>query len=48
MAPETPDFPGFDRDRMWATRDELLRWRPARDAAKPYPPGPDAASGGVR
>jgi NADH-quinone oxidoreductase subunit I len=48
MAPETPDFPGFDRARMWATRDELLKWRPARDAAKPYPPAPGGAAGGDR
>jgi len=42
MAPETPDFPSFDRDHMWIGRDELLSWNPQRDVAKPYP-GPRAA-----
>ncbi len=37
MVKEVPDFPGFDRDRMWATQDLLLNWRPTRDPAKIYP-----------
>ncbi len=37
MAPETPNLPGFDRDRMWLGREELLSWKPERDVAKPYP-----------
>jgi NADH-quinone oxidoreductase subunit I len=47
MVPETPAFPGFDRHRMWATRDELLNWQPTRDVAKPYPPAPPRAGGGA-
>lgn len=37
MVKDVPDMPSFDRDEMWATRDLLMNWRPARDAAKPYP-----------
>jgi NADH-quinone oxidoreductase subunit I len=37
MSKDVPDFPGFDRDRMWATQDLLMNWRPARDPAKLYP-----------
>jgi NADH-quinone oxidoreductase subunit I len=47
MVPETPDFPGFDRDRMWATRDQMLTWQPAKDVAKPYPPAPVPPAGGT-
>jgi NADH-quinone oxidoreductase subunit I len=47
MVPETPDFPGFDRDRMWATRDPMLTWQPAKDVAKPYPPAPAPPDGGT-
>ena len=38
MVPETPGLPGFDRNRMWLGREELLHWKPQRDVAKPYPP----------
>jgi len=37
MLPETPGLPSFDRDRMWLDREELLGWKPLRDAAKRYP-----------
>jgi NADH-quinone oxidoreductase subunit I len=37
MAKEVPNLPGFDRDRMWIGREELLHWQPQRDVAKPYP-----------
>jgi len=37
MVKETPDLPGFDRDRMWLRQDELLNWQPKQDVAKPYP-----------
>ncbi|BCR05688.1 NADH-quinone oxidoreductase subunit I [Desulfuromonas versatilis] len=37
MAKEVPDFPGFDRENMWATQDLLLGWQPAGDPAKKYP-----------
>jgi hypothetical protein len=42
MMKETPDLPGFDRDRMWIGQDELLHWQPRQDVAKPYPVRPDA------
>ena len=37
MVKETPDLPGFDRDRMWLGKEELLNWQPHADVAKPYP-----------
>ena len=37
MVKEVPDFPGFDRDAMWAGRDLLMNWRPTGDPAKQYP-----------
>lgn len=37
MDKETPDFPGFDRTRMWSPKEELLSWRPAQNPAKTYP-----------
>jgi NADH-quinone oxidoreductase subunit I len=37
MHMNTPGFPGFDRDRMWVGRDELLTWCPQQDVRKPYP-----------
>jgi NADH-quinone oxidoreductase subunit I len=47
MVKETPDFPDFQRDRMWAMKEELLNWQPAKDVAKPYPlPGQSQAGGG--
>jgi NADH-quinone oxidoreductase subunit I len=48
MAPETPGLPAEDRQQMWLTLDEMLSWKPQRDAAKRYPaagnspPGKDA------
>ena len=43
MVKEVPDFPGFDRDAMWATMDLLTGWRPTCDPAKIYPdPAPAA------
>jgi NADH-quinone oxidoreductase subunit I len=42
MVKETPDLPGFDRDRMWIGMEELLTWNPQRDVAKPYPPARSA------
>ena len=48
MARETPDFPGFDRTRMWIGRDELMNWQPQSDVAKPYPAGPILPAGGPR
>jgi NADH-quinone oxidoreductase subunit I len=37
MVRQTPDLPSGDRQQMWLSREELLGWQPARDAAKPYP-----------
>jgi NADH-quinone oxidoreductase subunit I len=37
MVKETPDLPGFDRAHMWLAQDELLKWQPKQDVAKPYP-----------
>ena len=37
MSKEVPDFPGFDRDIMWAKMDLLLNWKPMCDPAKVYP-----------
>ena len=37
MSKDVPDFPGFDRDSMWATQDLLMTWQPNRDPAKRYP-----------
>lgn len=50
MVKDVPGFPGHDRHAMWARKEELLGWQPARDAAKPYPaaPGRGAAEGGVQ
>jgi NADH-quinone oxidoreductase subunit I len=45
MAKEVPDLPGFDRDRMWLGKEELLGWQPQSDVAKPYPV-PAAKTGG--
>jgi NADH-quinone oxidoreductase subunit I len=42
MVKQTPDLPGFDRDRMWIGMEELLTWNPQRDVAKPYPPARSA------
>jgi NADH-quinone oxidoreductase subunit I len=46
MAKEVPDLPGFDRDRMWIGKEELLTWQPQRDVAKPYPVTAPAAQQG--
>lgn len=43
MVKEVPDFPGFDREKMWARQDLLLNWRPTGDPAKAYPAGPAPA-----
>jgi NADH-quinone oxidoreductase subunit I len=43
MVKETPDFPAYDRREMWIGAEELLRWNPKRDAAKPYPARGEAA-----
>ena len=43
MEKEVPDLPAADRGRMWLGKQELLSWKPARDAAKPYPPAPGKA-----
>jgi NADH-quinone oxidoreductase subunit I len=48
MVKETPGFPGTDRDRMWAAREELLNWQPAKDVAKPYPVAGGTPAGGAR
>ena len=45
MVKDVPDFPGPDRGAMWITKEELLTWQPARDAAKPYPARPTAGTG---
>jgi NADH-quinone oxidoreductase subunit I len=45
MVKETPDLPGFDRDRMWLGKEELLNWQPHADVAKPYPVRPAAEPG---
>lgn len=37
MSKDVPNFPGFDRDNMWATQDLLMNWQPNRDPAKRYP-----------
>ena len=37
MDKDVPDFPGFDRDKMWFTQDQLLNWRPTGNPAKKYP-----------
>src|SRR5512145_1939316 len=37
MVQDVPDLPGHDREHMWLSLDELLRWHPQRDVAKPYP-----------
>jgi NADH-quinone oxidoreductase subunit I len=42
MVKEVPDLPGMNRHAMWIAKEELLGWQPARDVAKPYPPGPPA------
>jgi NADH-quinone oxidoreductase subunit I len=47
MVKETPGFPGFDRDRMWITKEELLTWNPQSDVAKPYPVPGGGRSGGT-
>lgn len=36
MSKDVPDFPGFDRNRMWATQDLLMNWHPTNDPAKVY------------
>jgi NADH-quinone oxidoreductase subunit I len=38
-----PALPSPDRNAMWLSKEELLTWKPARDAAKPYPPRPAGA-----
>jgi NADH-quinone oxidoreductase subunit I len=44
MAKEVPSLPSIgDRRDMWLGLEELLSWKPQRDVAKPYPPGPVAA-----
>jgi NADH-quinone oxidoreductase subunit I len=43
MEKEVPAFPSPDRHAMWLSKEELLGWKPARDAAKPYPPRPEGA-----
>jgi NADH-quinone oxidoreductase subunit I len=43
MAPEVPALTSGDRHQMWLTMDEMLTWKPQRDAAKPYPPRPAPA-----
>lgn len=40
MAPEVPNLPGPDRNAMWIGKEELMRWQPQSDVAKPYPPHP--------
>ena len=45
MVKETPDLPGFNRDRMWLGKEELLNWQPHADVAKPYPVRPAAEPG---
>ena len=45
MVKETPDLPGFDRDRMWLGKEELLNWQPHADVAKPYPVRPAGEPG---
>ncbi len=43
MEKEVPALPSGDRQVMWLSKEELLTWKPARDAAKPYPPRPAGA-----
>ena len=45
MVQDVPDLPGHDREHMWLSLDELLRWHPQRDVAKPYPARDGAESG---
>ena len=40
MEKEVPTLPSPDRHVMWLGKEELLGWKPARDAAKPYPGRP--------
>ena len=40
MEKEVPALPSPDRHVMWLGKEELLGWKPARDAAKPYPGRP--------
>ena len=42
MEKEVPALPSPDRHVMWLGKEELLGWKPARDAAKPYPGRPAA------
>jgi NADH-quinone oxidoreductase subunit I len=42
MVKEVPDFPGFDRNNMWAKIDLLSQWRLTKDPRKRYPPPPTA------
>ena len=42
MEKEVPTLPSPDRHVMWLGKEELLGWKPARDAAKPYPGRPAA------
>ena len=39
MVKDVPDFPAFDRQRMWGKIDLLKLWRPTVDPRKPYPVG---------
>jgi NADH-quinone oxidoreductase subunit I len=48
MAKETPDLPSDDRWNMWLGKEELLKWQPQGDVAKPYPPAPKGAPAGDR
>ena len=39
MVKDVPDFPAFDRQRMWGKIDLLKLWRPTVDPRKRYPVG---------
>ncbi len=40
MVAEVPDLPGFDRDRMFGTKDLLQGWKPVAAPKKRYPDVP--------
>jgi NADH-quinone oxidoreductase subunit I len=37
MVKDVPNLPGQDRSRMWASKEDLMNWKPQADPAKRYP-----------
>jgi NADH-quinone oxidoreductase subunit I len=37
MVKDVPNLPGQDRSRMWASKEDLMTWKPQADPAKRYP-----------